>query len=199
MRRLNLPSRELVTILMAVAVVVTARTSLADHYVVPSESMEPTVLPRDHIVVDKLAYGLRFPLLDRYTVRLAEPARGEVVVLTSPDDGIVLLKRVVAVPGDRVRVVDGKLELNGVSVPVRVQGSQLREHLGKSDHPLSFDWGGGPPFGPLVIPRDQFLVMGDNRGNSRDGRFFGLVSRESIFGRAEGVFLRRGAPTWIGL
>ena len=113
MRRLNLPSRELVTILVAVAVVVTARTSLADHYVVPSESMEPTVLPRDHIVVDKLAYGLRFPLLDGYAIRLAEPARGEVVVLTSPDDGIVLLKRVVAIPGDRVRVVDGKLELMG--------------------------------------------------------------------------------------
>jgi len=79
MRRLNLLSRELVTILVAIAVVVTARTSLADHYIVPSESMEPTVLPRDHIVVDKLAYGLRLPLLDGYAVRLAEPARWSAV------------------------------------------------------------------------------------------------------------------------
>src|SRR5882672_1949366 len=187
MRRFHLFSRELVTILMAIAVVVTARTSLADHYVVPSESMEPTVLPRDHIVVDKLAYGLRLPLLEGYAVRLAAPARGEVVVLTSPDDGIVLLKRVVAVPGDRVRVVDGQLELNGVSVPLGLRDHQLREYLGKGGHPVSLDSGGGPPFGPLVIPKDQFLVMGDNRGNSRDGRFFGLVSRDSIFGRAEGV------------
>lgn len=199
MRRFDLISRELVTILAAVAVVVTARTSLADHYFVPSESMEPTVLPRDHIVVDKLAYGLRLPLVDGYAIRMAEPARGEVVVLTSPDDGIVLLKRVVAVPGDRVRVVDGKLELNGVNVPVELRDNQLRESLGKTNHPVSLDAGGGPPYGPLVIPKDKFLVMGDNRGNSRDGRFFGLVSRSSIFGRAEGVFLRHGLPTWIGL
>jgi len=199
MRRLNLLSRELVTILMAIAIVATARTSLADHYVVPSESMEPTVLPRDHIVVDKLAYGLRFPLMDGFVVRLAEPARGDVVVLTSPDDGIVLLKRVVAIPGDRVTVVDGQLELNGLHVPITRRDHQARESLGKSDHPVSLDSGGGPPLGPLLIPRDQFLVMGDNRGNSRDGRFFGLVPRASIFGRAAGVFLRQGAPVWIGL
>jgi signal peptidase I len=199
MRRLNLISRELVTVLVAVAIVVTARTSLADHYVVPSESMEPTVLPRDHIVVDKLAYGLRVPLLDGYAVRLDPPARGDVVVLNSPDDSIVLLKRVVAIPGDCIRVVDGKLELNGVSVPVAVRDHELREYLGEHEHSVSLDAGGGPPFGPLVIPKDQFLVMGDNRGNSRDGRFFGLVSRERIFGRAEGVFLRNGAPTWIKL
>jgi signal peptidase I len=199
MRRLNLISRELVTILVAIAVVVTARSSLADHYVVPSESMEPTVLPRDHIVVDKLAYGLRLPLVDGYAIRLDAPARGDVVVLHSPSDGIVLLKRIVAIPGDRVEVIDGKLELNGASIPVAVRDHELREYLGKHEHPVNLDSGGGPPFGPLVIPKDQFLVMGDNRGNSRDGRFFGLVSRESIFGRAEGVFLRNGAPTWIKL
>jgi signal peptidase I len=198
MRRSNL-LHELVAILGAIAIVVTARTSLADHYVVPSESMQPTVLPKDHIVVDKLAYGLRLPFQDDDAIRLADPARGDVVVLHSPDDGIVLLKRVVAIPGDRVAVSGGKLELNGVSVPLAQRDHVVLENLGEHDHPVSLDAGGGPPFGPLVIPKDRFLVMGDNRGNSRDGRFFGLVSRRSIFGRAEGVFLRHGSPTWISL
>ena len=94
--------RELVTVALAVTIVVTARSSLADHYVVPSGSMLPTVEPEDHVVVDKLAYGLRVPLLGDYALHFAPPARGDVVVLLSPDDGIVLLKRVVAVPGDRV-------------------------------------------------------------------------------------------------
>jgi signal peptidase I len=199
MRRFHAFTREITTILVAIAIVATARTSLADHYVVPSESMEPTVQVQDHILVDKLAYGLRLPLLDRSLVTLGEPARGEVVVLTSPEDGRVLLKRVVAIPGDRVEVRGGRLELNGVPVPIEFRDHELREALGKGEHPISLAAGGGPPLGPEVIPHDQYLVMGDNRGNSLDGRYFGLVSRASIFGRAEGVFLRHGSPTWIGL
>jgi signal peptidase I len=199
MRRFHAFARELVTIVVAIAIVVTARTSLADHYIVPSESMEPTVEVQDHILVDKLAYGLRLPLIDTNVVTLGDPARGDVVVLTSPEDGRVLLKRVVAIPGDRVEVRGGRLELNGAAVPIELRDHQLRESLGKNAHPVSLAAGGGPPLGPLVIPHDKFLVMGDNRGNSLDGRYFGLVSRASIFGRAEGVFLRHGSPTWVGL
>src|SRR5580704_4065024 len=90
--------RELVTACISLAIVVSARSSLADHYFVPSGSMLPTVEPDDHVLVDKLAYGLRVPLLNSYALHFAPPARGDVVVLLSPDDGIVLLKRVVAVP-----------------------------------------------------------------------------------------------------
>jgi signal peptidase I len=199
MRRFHAFVRELVTIVVAIAIVVTARTSLADHYIVPSESMEPTVEVQDHILVDKLAYGLRLPLIDKSVVTLGEPERGDVVVLTSPEDGRVLLKRVVAIPGDRVEVRGGRLELNGTPVPIETRDHQLRESLGKAGHPVSLAFGGGPPLGPLVIPHDKYLVMGDNRGNSLDGRYFGLVSRATIFGRAEGVFMRHGSPTWIGL
>jgi signal peptidase I len=191
--------RELVTILVAAAGVFTARASLADHYVVPTGSMIPTVEPKDRIFVDKLAYGLRVPGVDAYAVSFADPSRGDVVVLTSPEDAIVLLKRVVAVPGDRVRVVGGSLELNGVKVPVTLHGSALYEQLGASPHAVRLDHGGGPDFGPVTIPADRFLVMGDNRGDSHDGRMFGLVARRAILGRAEGVFMRSGEPTWIGL
>jgi signal peptidase I len=111
------------------------------------------------VLVSKLAYGLRVPLTERYLVRFAAPARGDVVVLVSPEDGIVLLKRVAAVPGDRVQ-----------------QGGRA-----------------------VTIPPERYLVLGDNRGNSHDGRAFGLVARSAILGRAAGVFWRGGAPTWVRL
>jgi signal peptidase I len=197
--RLGTIRRELVTVCAAAAIVFTARSSLADHYVVPTGSMVPTVEPSDRIFVDKLAYGVRVPLEGGYAVRFAAPARGDVVVLESPEDGSTLLKRIVAVPGDRVRVTGGELELNGVAVPVQARAGGLYESLGHAAHAVRLDDGGGPDFGPLTIPTDQFLVMGDNRGDSRDGRFFGLVSRRSIMGRAEAVFARRGSLTWITL
>jgi signal peptidase I len=192
--------REWSSLLIIVAVVLTARSSLADHYVVPSGSMEPTVQIGDHVVVNKLAYGIQAPLLDGYLVRYASPARGDVVVLHSPETGIVLLKRVVAVPGDVVRVIAGKLTLNGAEVKVEERAGGLYEALGMvAPHPLELDDGGGPDFGPVKVPKGQVLVLGDNRGNSKDGRYFGFVSEEEILGRSAGVCLRGGSLTWRGL
>jgi signal peptidase I len=188
-----------VTVAVAIAVVVTARSSLADHYFVPSGSMLPTVEPDDHVLVDKLAYGLRLPLRDNYALHFSPPARGDVVVLLSPDDGIVLLKRVVGVPGDRVTVTGGTLVIDGESVPVVERSGASIEELGAIDHAISLAAGGGPDFGPVRIPAGRYLVLGDNRGNSRDGRYFGLVSRDAIMGRAQGIILRHGSPTWLGL
>src|SRR5437868_15267417 len=102
--------RELSSVLAAAAVALVARSSFADHYVVPSGSMLPTVELQDHVVVSKLAYGVHLPLVPGYVAHFAGPARGDVVVLAAPDTGITLLKRVVAVPGDRVTVRDGALE-----------------------------------------------------------------------------------------
>ena len=191
--------RELVTIGIALAIVVTARSSLADHYLVPTGSMIPTVEPDDHVLVDKLAYGLRLPLLGDYVAHFAPPARGDVVVLRSPDDGTVLLKRVVGVPGDRIAVMDGALVIDGRAIPVVERGGASIEELGAAEHAISLAYGGGPDYGPLAVPAGRYLVMGDNRGNSRDGRTFGLVARDAIMGRVEAVIARRGRPTWVGL
>jgi len=192
-------TRDLASVLTVGAIVLFARSSLADHYFVPSGSMEPSVHVDDRVLVNKLAYGVRVPLADVYAVELAQPARGDVVVLTSPEDGIVLLKRVVAVPGDRVRVADGHVEIDGVVAPVKEIDGGLVEELGASAHPLDLDSGGGPDFGPTVVPPDRFLVMGDNRGNSKDGRYFGFVARSAIKGRAVAVIARGGRMAWIGL
>jgi len=191
--------RSLVAVLFAASVALTARASFADHYVVPSGSMEPTVQIQDRVFVDKLAYGLRIPLTDVYVARFAAPRRGEVVVLTSPESGTVLLKRVVAVGGDRVRVRDGELEINGKPVSVENEGGTWYERLGEKAHPLNLDRDGGPSFGPTEVPEGRVLVMGDNRGNSHDGRDFGFVESSAILGRAVGVFLRNGRPTWVPL
>jgi signal peptidase I len=198
MRARSLP-RELVSIFAASVVVLVARASFADHYRVPSGSMEPTVQVGDQICVNKAAYGLRVPVSQSYVVQGSAPARGDVVVLNSPADGEVLLKRVVAVPGDLVEVSGGRVSIDGVFAPTRAEDGGVVEQLGGREHPLGIDYGGGPDFGPTRVPEDRFLVLGDNRGNSNDGRFFGWVAREAILGKAVAVCLHDGKPVWRGL
>jgi signal peptidase I len=172
--------RSVLQVAAAAVVALTTRASFADHYRVPSGSMEPTVLTGDRIVVNKAAYGLRVPLSEHWLVAYAEPARGDVVVLVA-DDPTVLLKRVVAVSGDLVEVKDGRVFLDGAVVP---------------EPKANLESGGGPDFGPVRVPAGKVLVLGDNRGNSRDGRTFGLVDRSQILGRAAAVVAREGAPTY---
>lgn len=138
-----------------------ARSSLADHYHVPTGSMIPTVEIGDRVVVNKLAYGVRLPLTSGYLVEGADPRRGEVIVLRSPEDGTtVLLKRIAGVPGDTVTLRDRSV---------------------------------------VVVPAGHYFVMGDNRGNSHDGRDFGFVARDAILGRAHHVGLRDSRPVWVPL
>lgn len=178
------------------AAMLAARASLADHYTVPSGSMEPTVQVGDHVCVDKLAYGLRIPVSQSYLVERDGPARGDVVVLTSPADGEVLLKRIAAIPGDEVSVRGGRLTINGAEVPVEERQHGVVEQLGAHRHELGTEYGGGPDLESTRVPPRRYLVLGDNRGNSRDGRYFGWVERSAILGRASAVCIREGWPVW---
>ena len=183
--------REGIFLGVLVLAVLGARASFADHYYVPSGSMLPTVHIGDHLIVNKLAYGLRIPGTEDYLWEFAGPRKGDVVVLESPQDGTTLLKRVVAIPGDTVGVEGGKLTINGHPVPVSDGKKGLLETLGKHTHPIRLTYGGGPAIDPpKTLGKDQYLVMGDNRGESHDGRAFGLVTRESILGRAIAIYWR---------
>jgi signal peptidase I len=188
--------RDWVSVLITGAVVLVARASFADHYRVPSGSMEPTVLVGDQVCVNKLAYGLRVPASQAYVAYGAGPARGDVVVLDSPTDDEVLLKRVVAGPGDVVSVVDGVVQIAGVPTGTHIEPGGRVEALAGRPHPLNLEFGGGPALGPVRVPMGRYLVLGDNRGNSRDGRYFGWVERGAILGRAVAVCLRDGRPAW---
>src|SRR5262245_60122672 len=169
--------RELVVLAVFILVLLSARSSLADHYQVPSGSMQPSVEIDDRILVNKAAYGVRVPFTTTYVARFGGPAIGDVVVLDSPEEDKVLLKRVVGVPGSRIEVRHGRVRIDGKLAPVEQRADGLHEQLGAADHALRLTDGGGPDWGPVTIPEDRYLVMGDNRGDSRDGRSFGLVRR----------------------
>ncbi len=185
--------RDILAFAIMVLVLLSARSTLADHYRVPSGSMQPTVEIGDRIVVSKLSYGIRVPFTSSYALPFTGPQRGDVVVLSSPEDERTLLKRVVALPGDRVEIRNGRIWLDGKPVTVEQRSSDLYERLGTEEHPMRL---GGPDFGPITLRSDEYLVLGDNRGNSRDGRAFGLVDRDAILGRAIAVYLRDGGLTW---
>ena len=190
--------RELASFAVLAFVLLSGRSSLADHYQVPTGSMLPTVQLDDRILVNKAAYGLRVPFTSTFVTHFQGPQIGDTVVLTSPEDGKVLLKRVIGIPGTTIEVHMGQISINGKLAPVEEIYGHYVENLAGTYHEVRLTRGGGPDYGPVTIPDGRYLVMGDNRGDSHDGRDFGLVTRDSILGRAFAVYWR-GKPTWVSL
>jgi len=189
---------ELPQLILLVALVMAARSTFADHYYVPSGSMEYTLMPGDRVFVDKSAYGVRIPFTDVDVVRRDPVGRGEVVIFDSPKDGTRLIKRIVAVGGDRVEMQKGLLQINGL--PLTDSNVELTEWFGEHMAKLNLNHGGGPDIASSIIPEGMVLAVGDHRGSSLDGRYFGLVHESAIYGRAVAVYFRRGDGfVWKGL
>lgn len=186
-----------------VAVMLVFRSAVADWNQVPSGSMLPSILVGDRIVVDKLAYDLRVPFTHLRLASWRAPHRGDVVTFTSPEDGRLLVKRVVGLPGDEVSMSHNHLTVNGVTasyqrvadsdapVPPRPGYTLYRESILGSDRyvmlrdgqPVSFtSW-----FRTTRVPEGYYLMLGDNRDNSRDSRYIGFVPRDNILGQAKTV------------
>lgn len=180
---------DLAQCLFLLACIVVARSSFANHYTIPSGSMEPTLTPGDRVWVDLTAYGISLPFTHVDVIQGPAPARGDVVVFPSPDKGTRLIKRVVAVGGDRVSVKNGWLTINGQRQAVDDQHEKLGQHAAFA---LDLRKGGGPDLPELEVPQGKVLVMGDARGNSLDGRFFGWVDQDHIYGKATHLFYRSG-------
>ncbi|MBN1361296.1 MAG: signal peptidase I [Sedimentisphaerales bacterium] len=195
-----------IPLFLIVFVVIPVKSSLADWNWVPTGSMNPTILPGDLIFVNKAAYDLRVPLTLHRLAHWSEPQRGDIVICLSPDDGIRLVKRVIALPGDTLEMRDNVLLLNGTPLTYRAAGQDYLERLSdelahscicaleqldKTTHPVLSvpSIRAERSFGPVTVTDDHYFMLGDNRDLSRDSRFFGLVPRRSILGKAKGVIL----------
>ncbi len=194
------------TISLIVFVIIPVKSTLADWNWVPSGSMNPTILEGDLIFVNKAAYDLRFPLTMHRLAAWGHPERGDIVVCFAPDDGIRLVKRVIAVPGDTIEMRNEMLFLNGQ--PARYTSADLRyieslsgkqkencilatESLDGFTHPVLVT----PSvrtirnFLPIKVPQNKYFVMGDNRDASKDSRYFGFVERKAIVGKAKALLV----------
>lgn len=181
------------------------RSAWADWVTVPTGSMNPTILEGDRLLVDKHAFGLRVPFTRLHITRGADPARGDIVVFDSPVDGTSLVKRVVGVPGDVLALDDERLIVNGHAARYTSEGTQglrrllaataaqrprlLRETgLGASHEIMLLPERAAPrTIGAVVVPAGMYFMMGDNRDDSADSRYFGFVPRNAIVGRATRV------------
>jgi signal peptidase I len=189
-----------------VFVVIPFKSSIADWNWVPSGSMNPTILEGDLIYVDKLAYDLKVPLTFSRLAEWSQPQRGDIVICFSPEDGMRLVKRVIALPGDTVEMKANVLFINGQALSYTRADAKCAELLNpkiKNRAVLATEDLAGCEhtvmsipsipamrnFGPVTVPQGDYFVMGDNRDNSKDSRYFGFVERKAIVGKAKAVIV----------
>jgi signal peptidase I len=211
LRNLLLANRSL---LVFFALMLLFRSAVADWMVVPTGSMNPTIVEGDRILVDKNVYGWRVPFTTMRLTQGSDPRRGDVVIFDSPEDGLTLVKRVVGLPGDVIQMRDERLLINGQAIeyapaeiavdPDLPQTTRAQNHeyyaekLSDAAHSIMVlpARPAARSFGPVTVPQDQYLVLGDSRDNSKDSRYIGFVPRSSIVGRAFGVAFSLDAERW---
>ena len=204
-------------VILIVLLVTSFRSAVADWNVVPTGSMNPTIVEGDRIFVNKLAYGLRVPFTMWRLAEWADPQRGDVVVFRSPQDGKQMVKRVVALPGETVAMVDNLLYINGRPADVALAEPGCDSATARGGRIFAIESLGGAAeahpivvtpslparrsFPPMTVPPDHYFVLGDNRDNSGDSRYFGFLPRANITGRSSHVIYSLDAesgrlPRW---
>ncbi|MGO4891559.1 signal peptidase I [Flavobacterium sp. W21_SRS_FM6] len=170
-----------------------SRSSLADWYIVPTGSMQPTIVEGDRILVNKMAYRLELPFTNMTVFDIDKPKRGDIVTLNSSAADTRLVKRVIGLPGDMIAMRDNKLVVNGRMVAYQNTASShvLIEQLAEKSHAVQLKPVAEPMdnFDAVRVPPGQFLLLGDNRNNSADSRVFGFFSEHEIQGKAVRVLV----------
>ncbi|MBN1847945.1 MAG: signal peptidase I [Deltaproteobacteria bacterium] len=206
------------SILIAVLVATSIKSAIADWYVVPTGSMKPTIVEGDRIFANKLAYDLKIPYTTWHIAQWDNPERGDIVVFNSPADDKCLVKRVIGLPGDSIAMRNNQLFINGEAIKYEsieqenfeaIAKGQSLEHLfydedllGKSHAVMITPLTPSPrSFAPVIVPEGHYFMMGDNRDNSADSRYFGFVKRGEILGRATNIVIsldktRHYKPRW---
>lgn len=182
------------------AIVLILRSFLAEPFQIPSGSMIPTLEIGDFIVVNKFAYGIRLPVIGTKVIDIGEPANGDVMVFFPPHKDEYFIKRVIGIPGDRVRYVDKTLFINGVEQPqafvARIPPNAPRyvlfdETIGGAEHRIRNSVHSDERVGEWVVPEGHYFVMGDNRDESSDSRYWGFVPDENIVGKAFAIWMHK--------
>lgn len=172
-------------LLVALALALVIRTFIVQAFKIPSESMLNTLLVGDHLLASKFAYGVKIPFTDKYIYEGAAPERGDIIIFQYPNDPSVdYIKRVVGVPGDVIEVRDKQLYRNGL--PVKEEYIRHTDPHGMESLRDNY--------APVTVPEGKYFVMGDNRDNSLDSRFWGYVDRSAIRAKAWRIYW-----SWGGL
>jgi signal peptidase I len=169
-------------ILIALVIAFFIRTFVIQAYKIPSGSMKPTLLVGDHILVNKFIYGVKVPYFRNTLIPIKEPAKGDIVVFIYPEDRSKdFIKRVIATSGDTVEIRNKKIYLNGRlykdNKGVYVDNFILPGSVQPRDN-----------FGPVTVPPSSLFVMGDNRDQSYDSRFWGFVDLKDVLGKAVVIY-----------
>ena len=177
---------------MALLLALFIRTFIVQAFKIPSGSMIPTLQIGDHILVNKLAYGIRVPLWGHYLVDFGKVQRGDVIVFIFPEDRSKdFIKRVVGVAGDTVEVRGKKIYINGQQV------KDPHAHF-EGDDPQNILPASRDDYGPTKVPENHLFVMGDNRDRSYDSRFWGFVNLDDVRGKAFLIYWSwDGGDRWV--
>jgi len=189
------------------ALVLVLRSFLVEPFQIPSGSMLPTLEIGDFILVNKYHYGIRLPVINTKLIAINEPQRGDVVVFKYPNNPrINYIKRLVGLPGDHIRYDNKTLLINGQAMPQSLvaqlpplapQRELLVEQLAGVDHEIYKDLTRPRPGQEWVVPEGHYFMMGDNRDNSNDSRFWGFVPDELIVGKAFAIWMHW--ENWLSL
>lgn len=181
---------------IAIVLALVIKTTLVEAYKIPSGSMENTLLVGDFLLANKFLYGAKLPLLPYHLPALREPVPGDVIIFKYPGDGKTnYIKRLVATEGQKVKIVNKRVFVDGKAISLPPHGKTdpgpILPHFPGGPHaPFSFNQFDGASaynrdnFGPYTVPKGRLFVMGDNRDNSFDSRFWGPVPRELVMGKA---------------
>jgi signal peptidase I len=176
------------------------RSFVVQAFKIPSGSMLPTLQIGDHLLVNKFIYGIKLPFTEITLVPVSEPKSGDIIVFKFPEDESKdFIKRVIGVPGDIIRIEDKQVYRNGQALPepyIQHSAPQIttQEFPMSRWPPHEFDPRARDNLGPLKVPQDAYFVLGDNRDESYDSRFWGYVSEEAILGRAWIIYW-----SWAGI
>ena len=165
-------------IVVAVILALFIRTFVVQAFKIPSGSMLPTLQIGDHLLVNKFIYGIKTPFSGKTLIPISSPERGDIVVFRFPKDpSIDYIKRVIGISGDRIEIKNKVIYINGKKTE--------DSHAYVTDSPiLPHSQSPRDNLGPLLVPEGNIFVMGDNRDNSYDSRFWGFVGKKAILGEA---------------